>query len=203
MQTPSFTKGCTQRLGLPHLYSSPRLSSYDATSAFAVQVQSSPELAKLVRVLYMEGTTSFGHPKPISAPLVNLVRVTNRIQVLVGLNECIPAGETAQLERAAQGFLVTFPIAPRVFLKFPHLRHFTISGGHGVELDDAHQVALPQLEYLNVVDAGPKIFRLFGSMGYATEPLPPTWGCPLTTTASQAAPSARAGLQHLRSQGGV
>ncbi len=169
MQLISLTKGCVQHLGLPHLYSSPHLSSEEAADAFAAQVESSPELAKLVRVLCVQSTVPLSSPLQIHAPLVNLVNATDdRIQVLSGIIERVPAGDMVRLERAVQSFSETLPIAPRNFLNFPHLRQLTISGGRGAELDDTHHGALPQLEYLNLADAGPGMFQLFGSMGYAT-----------------------------------
>ncbi|KAL1946574.1 hypothetical protein VTO73DRAFT_14678 [Trametes versicolor] len=154
------------RLGLPHLYSSPHLSTYKAASAFAAQVESSPELAKLVRVLCFRRDVSVPGILNISAPLVNLVHATDiRIHVLLGIHERIPAKETARLEDAVQSFPSTLCIAPSHFRNFPHLRKLTIQGGRGADLDDTHHDALPQLEYLNLVSADPELFQLFGSMG--------------------------------------
>lgn len=154
-------------MGLPYLYSIPHLYRFSAWEGLRTRIESSPELARLVRVLYLGMTLASPDPLHISAPLVNLVRAMDiRINVLLGIDHHLPNGAISLLERAVQSMPKSVAITPRTFLKFPHLRHLTINGGLGEELDDVQPGALPQLEYLALSDSGPDMLRLFCSMGY-------------------------------------
>ncbi|KAI0824678.1 hypothetical protein BC628DRAFT_1489292 [Trametes gibbosa] len=153
------------RLGVPYLYANPQLPSARAAAGFVDSVQSSAILAELVREIPPSEQVSLSEPLQISASLTNLERVLcPHIHVFPRLAQCTQTAQMSVLKQADQSLPLSVPVAPRTFVNFPHLRHLTLQGGHGVGLNDVHPDVLSQLEHLSLVDPGPDMFRVFESM---------------------------------------
>lgn len=105
-------------------------------------------------------------PERLSAPLVNLVRVTERVQVFPDLLKYASPDVPLPLEWMQQRLAKTEMITPAMFLQMPHLRHVSLHGGCGGRLDEVPQVELPQLESLALYDPGIGLMKVFRVMRY-------------------------------------
>ncbi|KAH9894373.1 hypothetical protein C8Q73DRAFT_760621 [Cubamyces lactineus] len=152
------------RLGLRYLYAIPHITNDQAAAGIAAQVESSKELASFVRVLYVRDEVFLRPNLCIRTPLMNLVRLNARIQVLLEFDKHAPTGKPVPLQWASQTFSPTTGVKPRAFSIFPCLRHLTLSGGKGDELSDVYPDALPCLESLKLHNPGPSMFSVFASM---------------------------------------
>ncbi|KAI0370167.1 hypothetical protein BV20DRAFT_1121415 [Pilatotrama ljubarskyi] len=149
------------RLGLRYLYSVPHFASNKAIIGFIERVNSSEDIASFVRVLYVDDKLPVPLEARISVPLVKLVRVNTRFQVLPDLDSHLGPGQTARLEWAAQVLTPSTAVAPPTFLRFPYLRHLVLHGGHGEQIQPVCSAALPQLECLSLYNSGPGMFSVF------------------------------------------
>ncbi|KAI0332477.1 hypothetical protein GY45DRAFT_1320990 [Cubamyces sp. BRFM 1775] len=152
------------RLGLQYLYAIPHITSDQMAAGFAARVESSKQLASFVRALYVRDEIFLRAELCIRAPLVNLVRLKARIQVLLELGKHVPAGASTRLQWATQTLSPFTGVTPRVFSTFPHLQHLTLYGGRGDDLSNAYPNALPRLESLRFHTPGPNMFSVFACM---------------------------------------
>ncbi|CDO74555.1 hypothetical protein BN946_scf184632.g12 [Trametes cinnabarina] len=152
------------RLGLRYLYAIPHVTSDQAAAGLVAQLESSRELAAFLRVLHVRDEVFLRPGLCLRAPLVNLVRVKARIQVLPELGQHFQSDEASPLEWAAQVLPTSIAVAPHTFSKFAHLGCLSLAGGHGERLNDASLTALPQLAVMKLQVPGPGMFALFAAM---------------------------------------
>ncbi|KAI9066361.1 hypothetical protein FKP32DRAFT_1664846 [Trametes sanguinea] len=152
------------RLGLQYLYSIPHVMSDQAAAGLIARLESSRELASYLRVLYVRDEVFLRPGLCIRAPVVNLVRVKARIQVLPQLEQHFGPGNDSPLEWAAQVLPLSVAVAPPAFLHFPNLRSLSLAGGYGDRLDEARSDALPRLVTLKLQMPGPGMYGVFSSM---------------------------------------
>ncbi|KAI0722164.1 hypothetical protein C8T65DRAFT_628435 [Cerioporus squamosus] len=155
------------RIGLEHLYSHPFLFRKN-TDRFLEHLQKNPDLYARIRVLYIDPVL-YVDPyadepaemfKQLSAPLVNLVRVNNGIQVFPHLLKYYVAPPDMRKQRLAPTDMIT----PSMFLKLPNLRRVVLNGGRAGRLGEAPQGDLLQLECLHLYEPGIGLTKLFRDM---------------------------------------
>ncbi|OSC98702.1 hypothetical protein PYCCODRAFT_1447286 [Trametes coccinea BRFM310] len=152
------------RLGRQYLYAIPHVRSDQAAAGLVAQLESSRELASYLRVLYVRDEVFLRPGLCIRAPVVNLVRIKARIQVLPQLEQYFQPGNGSPLEWAAQVLPSSVAVAPHAFLKFANLRSLALAGGHGAKFGEACPEALPQLVTLKLQVPGPGMFSVFAAM---------------------------------------
>ncbi|KAI0663317.1 hypothetical protein C8Q70DRAFT_507244 [Cubamyces menziesii] len=152
------------RLGLGYMYAVPHFAEQSverSVDAFINKVQSSGELASLVRVLYAPMLSA---PRRISAPLTNLVHAPKEFEVFPQLVNQLPDGTQSALEWMEQS-LASEAITTSILSKTPKLRTAILHGGvPGYEGGDPVRDALPCLETLHLSDPGPGLLDVFGTM---------------------------------------
>ncbi|KAH9899239.1 hypothetical protein C8Q73DRAFT_679056 [Cubamyces lactineus] len=152
------------RLGLSFMYAVPHFAEQSverSVEAFINRVQSSGELASLVRVLY---APTLSAPRRISAPLTNLVRAPREFEVFPQLVNQLPDDSQSALEWMEQS-LASETITTGILSRTPKLRTMILHGGvPGYEGGDPVKGALPCLETLHLSDPGPGLLDIFGTM---------------------------------------